>query len=81
MMTEWHGDNNYDFFTTMDNINDQLFQISLHGAHGISIIFQHKYNYISMHQFKFTILILAIYHHNIFFHQFGLNISLFMFLW
>jgi len=46
---ELHGDNNYNFFTTMDNISCRLSQISLHGTHGISIIFQHKYNSISMH--------------------------------
>jgi hypothetical protein len=49
MITKLHGDNNHDFFTTMDNISCQLSQISLHGAHGISINFQHKYNSISMH--------------------------------
>jgi hypothetical protein len=38
MITKLDGDNNYIFFTTMDNINCPLFQISLHGAHGISII-------------------------------------------
>jgi hypothetical protein len=49
MIIELHGDNNYNFFITMDNITYQVSQISLHGAHGISINFQHKYNSISMH--------------------------------
>jgi len=49
MIIELHGDNNYNFFTTMDNISCRLSQISLHGTHGISITFQHKYNFISMH--------------------------------
>ncbi len=49
MRIELHADNNYIFFTTMQNIICRLYQISLHGTHGISINFQHKYNSISMH--------------------------------
>jgi len=49
MIIELHGDNDYIFFTTMDNISCQLSQTNLHGAHGISIIFQHKFNSILMH--------------------------------
>ncbi len=49
IITKLHGDNNHNFLTTMDNISCQLSQISLHGTHGISINFQHKYSFISMH--------------------------------
>jgi hypothetical protein len=44
----------------MNNISYQLSQTSLHSTHGISINFQHKYNYFSMHYFELTILILDI---------------------
>ncbi len=57
MIIELHGDNNYNVFTTIDNISCQLSQINLHGTHGISINFQHKYNYISMPYYKIAILI------------------------
>jgi len=64
MIIELCDDNNYNFLITMDNISYKLFQINLHGAHGISINFPHKYNFVSMHKSKLTILILDIYHHN-----------------
>jgi len=68
MIIELHGDNNYNLLTTMDNISCRLSQINVHGTHGISITFQHKYNFISMHKYKSAILILAIYHQNILFY-------------
>jgi len=79
MIIELHGDNNYNFLTTMDNISCHLSQINLHGTHGISITFQHKY--ISMHKSKSTILILAKYHHNIYFSPIWLkHLFIFVFL-
>jgi hypothetical protein len=44
IITKLHGNNDYIYiFTTMD-ISCWLFQINLHGACGISINFQQKYN-------------------------------------